>query len=152
MINVNILKKFLSNCQLSVTPNVKVHGESMYPVLRDKDRIIIVSVPIYKIGDIVLFRYKEEGYIVHRIVYCGHGKIICKGDNSFRLEYINNNDIVGRVSKIYREDVEISPKQMMERYIEMSYNIGLLAEKTSDLRNVVESHLYKQYRKEYVDL
>ena len=44
-------------------------GYSMYPLIREREDILhIVKSSNYKKGDIVLFKNKEEHYVLHRIL------------------------------------------------------------------------------------
>lgn len=76
---------------------VRVHGDSMQPVLQDGDLIRIQPKKELKKGDIVLFTYHEEGEKVHRIISITKSAVFCKGDNAFRIEEVLPCCVVGKV-------------------------------------------------------
>jgi len=50
------------------TVNITVKGHSMYPTLREGDTITITLCEQYVIGDILVFRYKNDDLLVHRLL------------------------------------------------------------------------------------
>ena len=94
MIFKNDIITHIKNNNIGLIP---VKGISMEPVLLDGDLIFVKSYQDYSIGDIVVFNYPNEGYLVHRIVGIEKGAIICKGDNSKRKEIIIQRQILGKV-------------------------------------------------------
>ena len=76
---------------------IKLHGVSMQPVLRNGDFIRIHPTKQLNKGDIVLFSYRNEGEIVHRIISITEANFFCKGDNAFRIEEVPHGCIVGKV-------------------------------------------------------
>ena len=57
--------------------------------------MIIKKSNEYIIGDIIVFNYKNEGILIHRLLKYD-GRYFCKGDNAFRLEDIEYNQIIGK--------------------------------------------------------
>ena len=74
---------------------ITVMGISMNPTLFEGDKVIIKKSNEYIIGDIIVFNYKNEGILIHRLLNCD-GRYFCKGDNAFRLEDIEYNQIIGK--------------------------------------------------------
>ena len=70
-------------------------GNSMSPLLNSGDQIAVKPQKAYQVGDVVAFFY-DHVLLVHRIVQMQNDSIVCKGDNSFRLEHIAIEDIVGK--------------------------------------------------------
>lgn len=150
MIN-NILGSLLTNCNVGITPKIIVFGSSMKPMLLNGDSIDIVQSNEYLIGDIVVFEYDENEYIVHRVVYKDKEKLVCKGDNSFRLEYIKHTNILGKVMQVVRNGNIVSLRVMAHKYIDMSYRIGLLTLNNKyNMKQVILNDLYKRYYYEYL--
>lgn len=85
----------------------KLAGSSMFPALRQGDVLFLESASPEKIklGDIVVFEQGEK-MVCHRIVnrIKKSGPIIFaeKGDNCFSGTRITANQIIGRVSEVYR--------------------------------------------------
>ena len=74
---------------------ITVMGISMNPTLFEGDKVIIKKSNEYIIGDIIVFNYKNEGILIHRLLKYD-GRYFCKGDNAFRLEDIEYNKIIGK--------------------------------------------------------
>lgn len=76
---------------------IRVSGDSMLPILSNNSvvKIIIRHDNKFNVGDIVLFFYKNEGLLIHRLLKIENGRYFCKGDNAFRLEDIEKEDIIG---------------------------------------------------------
>ena len=99
---------------------IKVNGFSMEPTLHDGDLITINSFDDYFEGDILVFIYKHGDLLVHRLLKKEKGTYFCKGDNSFRLEDIKKEQIVGRVSLVNGLEIESwTPEK-----IELSYRVN----------------------------
>ncbi len=77
--------------------SAKVKGNSMFPVLVNGDvvDILISQDEQYHIGDILVFPYQNEGVLIHRLLKKENGRYFCKGDNSFRLEDVPADAIIG---------------------------------------------------------
>ena len=82
-------------------------GRSMYPMLRDRrDRVIIKPVeaqPLRKY-DLPLYKRPDGVYVLHRIIKVRDGYYIIRGDNTFALERVPFDWVVGCVSEFYRGD------------------------------------------------
>lgn len=77
--------------------DLRVSGTSMHPILHDGDTITVCRRDSYQIGDILVFLYKDNTVLVHRLLKIQNGRYFCKGDNAFRLEDITDDQIVGAV-------------------------------------------------------
>lgn len=84
---------------------ISIRGISMLPQLVNGDIAIISFEQEYKIGNIVLFDYKDEGQLLHRIVKIKNGFYYCKGDNAFRIECILSEQILGKAVAIQRNKI-----------------------------------------------
>lgn len=76
---------------------VTISGVSMQPVLLDGQKAEVEYCDQYEIGDILVYEYKSEGILVHRLLKIENGIYFCKGDNSFRLEAIMARQVIGKV-------------------------------------------------------
>lgn len=94
-----------------------VEGTSMLPILHPGQRIKVCAKDDYSIGDILLFFYKNDILLVHRLLKIENGRYFCKGDNSFRLEDVEKSAILGAVIQI--KDVNNTPE-----FISASYTIN----------------------------
>ena len=94
---MNLKNEILSNIKRGNLGIIPLKGISMLPTLSNGDILYVHSQQDYSIGDIVVFSYPREGYLVHRIIGIEKGVILCKGDNSKRIEIIMKRQIVGKV-------------------------------------------------------
>lgn len=96
-IAIDVREKMLFNIVQGKEGIVLLKGVSMEPVLLDGAILYVRGQNDYYIGDIVVFSYPGEGYLVHRIINMDRGAILCKGDNSKRIEVIRKSQIIGKV-------------------------------------------------------
>lgn len=81
-----------------------IQGKSMLPLFRQKKDCVIISkenLSNVKKYDIVLYK-GPSSFILHRVLRIKNDTLIIRGDNTFHLEYVNINDIEGRVTSFYR--------------------------------------------------
>ena len=85
-------------------------GYSMVPMLRDrKDRVVIRSKgeDVLKKWDVALYRYPDGRYVLHRVIGVKDGYYRVRGDNTFFLEKIPKEWVLGYVSEFYRGEKHI---------------------------------------------
>lgn len=129
------------------TLEVVVMGDSMYPVIHQQDVAIVEAVGEYNVGDIIVYQYEGE-MLVHRIIKKTATTYFCKGDNAFRLEKIEDTDVVGKVCKLFRSGKRIPLLKVNNQFIEMSYKIHILYLKNDFDKNIVKgTKIYKNYIK-----
>lgn len=78
---------------------ITVTGVSMEPALREGDRIEVRRGGDYAPGDTLVYPYKGGELLVHRLLK-KEGRCFCKGDNAFRLEDVEPEQIFGRVAAV----------------------------------------------------
>ena len=123
---------------------ISVSGVSMNPQLYEGDIITVMPMPEYAVGDIVVFVYKNNDVLVHRLLRMDDGIYYCKGDNSFRLEDINKNQIIGKVVKA--NGTEIKPPT--DRLLSLSYCVNReLIRCRYDIEKTKQTPIYKLYEK-----
>lgn len=135
---VNILSKVKSSF------NLTVKGNSMFPTLKPDDIVTIKKKQEYAIGDILVFNYKDEGILVHRLLKISSNTFYCKGDNSFRLEDVELLAILGCV--------ELScDKLNTEEFIFASYKINRIFKKNGyNAELTKQTEEYKEYSLKYL--
>ncbi len=83
---------------------LKVRGESMRPLLREGDEVGVEWDPEpgkgVREGDLVVFRDPGGEWIVHRVVAAPGGRVLTKGDASYRFEQVPDGEVWGRVVKL----------------------------------------------------
>lgn len=95
----------------------EANGNSMLPLLRDGDKVVIAKVFDIKKYDVVLFK-KESHYILHRVIKIDNNKLIIRGDNNVATEVIEKKDVIGKLVGYYNENgyVEINDKLNRKYY------------------------------------
>jgi len=126
---------------------VSVFGTSMYPSLLPGDCAIVTTRSEYPLGSILVYQYKDEGYIIHRLLKIDSNCYYCKGDNAFRIERISESDVKGTIIFVIRNNIKFSPKQMDATFCNMSLKIGYKFIRSKyNSQEVTNSSLYKQYK------
>ena len=84
-------------------------GYSMYPLIKEREDILhIVQSNTYKKGDIILFKSKEDHYVLHRILKIKKDKFITAGDyNYFKDQPIVKGQILGLLISIKKKDGKV---------------------------------------------
>ena len=102
--------------QLNINRNaeITVTGISMEPSLHAGDVVTIRRFESYEVGDILVFLYKNNDLLIHRLLRIKDKKYFCKGDNAFRLEDVSYEQIFGKVIKVNGEDVPSPSSQQIE--------------------------------------
>jgi len=136
-------------CGKEVT--VSVGGSSMFPVFQEGDFAVIQRKEAYGIGDILLFPYREEGLLLHRLIATDGENCCCKGDNSFRVEVVQRDSIWGsacyRLNKGKREALRC-PDGLPEASLAVN---RFLKENGYSRDKLFRSELYRQYREKYLE-
>lgn len=86
---------------------ITIESDSMFPVLKKGDKVIVCSSDTYKIGDIIVFRpLRREHYISHRVIWkSGKFNYYTKGDNSHMYdERICKERILGKIVGVIEKD------------------------------------------------
>ncbi len=81
-----------------------VVGFSMYPLLKNRrDSVIVerITAPLKKY-DVVLFR-RDKKLVLHRIVKITKDGFIIRGDNCINNEAVNENQIIGIMTRFVRK-------------------------------------------------
>lgn len=143
--NNDLMYKLLkAQIKASGQAEISVVGVSMNPNLFDGDRITVSPCENYIPGDILIFNYKQEGLLVHRLLYSKDEKYFCKGDNSFRLEDITKEQIVGKVVLVNGN--KLAP--CTDRILQISYLVNREFVKCRyDTAKTKQSDIYRLYKK-----
>lgn len=135
---LNVMMEFKGNCDITIK------GTSMEPVLHDGESYKLKKQEEYAIGDILVYEYKNEGLLAHRLLKIEQNRYFCKGDNSFRLEDIPKDQIIGRIETV---DPNNTPE-----FIEASYKISKLFRKCRySHEEIIKQDEYIEYRRKYLE-
>lgn len=147
-VSIRILK---STLERNSSAQISVSGISMSPCLFESDIITVEKQSPYKVGDILVFVYKYGELLVHRLLKITNGKYYCKGDNSFRLEDIDELQIIGKITSIQRNNITMDVPAVNEDFINMSYQVNREFRKCGyDAEKTKESEVYKKYEAQYL--
>ena len=142
-----MINHFILQLLLSVSDNkplvIRVSGTSMYPSIHNGDKIQISRSDSYVTGDIVVFMYKENEPLVHRLVKIKGNTFYCKGDNTFRLEDITREQILGKVVSVNG----VAPLLWTQELIDLSYQVNREFIKTRNIIDVQNTKTFYQYQK-----
>lgn len=149
MQNFNILR-FMLRCQGEIL--ITVQGISMYPVLHENDKVVVVQSESYDIGDVVVFDYDEPLLVIHRILIKTSNRYICKGDNTFRLEQIEKNRVLGKVKCIIRNDLVLTLPILDGKFIGRSLDVYREYKNNDFNRELTkQSKVYRDFAKDYLN-
>ena len=86
-------------------------GYSMYPMLRDRrDRVVILPVDGKRLKryDLPLYKRPNGKYVLHRILRVKEDHYIIRGDNTYQLERVPFDWVIGYVDEFYRNGKHVS--------------------------------------------
>lgn len=122
---------------------ISIEGSSMMPTLNNGDVVTISKSEAYKSGDILVYWYKGNNIIAHRLLFVKNNKYYCKGDNSFKIEDVRAFQIIGKVLLVN----DTPPIQWSNYKLQFSHYIGrLFRHFRYDISKVTNSELYKHYK------
>ena len=123
-----------------------VDGTSMIPILNPGDSIVVCPKEEYVVGDILVFYYKNDDLLVHRLLQTRNGRLLCKGDNSFRMEDILPEQIIGAVQLEYDSN-------RTEDFIAASLQINKIFRKCGYNSDLIRQHpTYIEYKNKYIEI
>lgn len=124
--------------------DISVTGVSMEPSLRAGDVVTIRRTESYEVGDILVFLYKNNELLIHRLLRIKGQRYFCKGDNAFRLEDADYEQVFGKVVKVNGE--ELTPATTQQ--IELSYMVNRAFRKNAyQVNETKKSGIYRFYQK-----
>lgn len=134
---LNVLMKYKGSCDITIK------GTSMEPILHDGESYTLIRQEKYTVGDILVYEYKNEGLLAHRLLKIEQNRYFCKGDNSFRQEDITQDQIIGKI--------EIVDPNNTPEFIEASYKISKLFRKCRyNYEEIIKQDEYIEYRRKYL--
>lgn len=101
-----------------------VCGISMFPILIESDIVDIKNYTEYQAGDILVYQYKEQGVLIHRLLKIVGNNYYCKGDNAFLLEEVEKKNIIGKVIGVTRNNLDLALPKVDDAFIKLSYKVS----------------------------
>lgn len=124
--------------------DITIRGTSMEPVLYDGETHSLIKKDRYAEGDILVYEYKNEGLLAHRLLKIENNRYFCKGDNSFRLEDITEEQIIGKI--------QVDDPNNTSEFIEASYKISKLFRKCRyNHEEIIKQDEYIVYKRKYLE-
>ncbi len=99
---------------LLIKKRIQTFGNSMYPLLHDKDIVYFETSPFSEIqvNDIVIAAY-QDAFITHRVIYKTSQYVITKGDNNLKADSkIPKKDVKGKLQYVVRHGRKINPEHL----------------------------------------
>ena len=141
MDNVLMQKLLFANLRTGRDMTIAVTGVSMNPTMWEGDRVTVKKSDSYAVGDILVFVYKGE-LLIHRLLKIENGRYFCKGDNAFRLEDMQIDQIAGKV--ILLNEKPLAP--LPEALLTLSYLVSRTFRKRAyDIEQTKQSGIYRFY-------
>jgi PqqD family protein of HPr-rel-A system len=142
----NALIRKILKVQIAAKKQIElsITGVSMNPILFEGDNVIVQRCDDYNIGDILVFTYKTGELLIHRLLLKRADKYFCKGDNAFRLEDIEEEQIIGKVVSVNGRELVPYPRQLTE----LSYRINRTFFRCRyDAEKTKQTDIFKLYEK-----
>ena len=125
-----------------------VSGNSMNPFLKEGDILTVQPIENCDDGSILVFIHDNEQLLVHRLLEKRDNKYVCKGDNSFRLEAVSKDKIIGIVVSAHRNGEEVKLSSYSTHLIQLSMAVHrTFSDSGYDIKKTLLSDVYKQYIK-----
>ena len=81
----------------------KIRGISMLPMLRQDRDAVVIRVPEGRLKkyDVALYR-RGTAYVLHRVIRVGERGYLIRGDNTYALEKVHDEDVIGVLERFTR--------------------------------------------------
>lgn len=96
-------------------------GVSMRPLLRHRRDTIIVTPTSERLKkyDVALYQ-RGEAYVLHRVIKVLPDSYIIRGDNCILLEHVKDEEILGKLTGIYRAEKLVNMNGFKYRFYSRS--------------------------------
>ena len=87
----------------------KTRGVSMKPMLRQNRDLVVIRVPSSRLKrfDVALYR-RGKSYVLHRVVKVEDGYYLIRGDNTYQIETVPEEAVIGVLTGFQRNGKQIS--------------------------------------------
>ena len=101
----------------------KTRGVSMEPMLRQNRDLVTIRVPDCRLKrfDIALYR-RGDDHVLHRVIKVKEDYYIIRGDNTFSLETVPDDDVIGVLTGFIRKGKEHSVTERGYRFYARIWN------------------------------
>ena len=86
----------------------KTRGVSMKPMLRQNRDLVVIRVPSLRLKkfDVALYR-RGKSYVLHRVVKVEDGYYLIRGDNTYQIETVPDEAVIGVLTGFQRNGKQI---------------------------------------------
>ena len=87
----------------------RTKGVSMQPMLHQNRDLVIIRVPDSRLmkNDVALYKCGEK-YVLHRVIDVKDGYYLIRGDNTYSLEHVPENAVIGVLTDFQRKGKQYS--------------------------------------------
>ena len=82
----------------------KTKGRSMEPMLRQNRDLVTIEVPVSRLQkyDVALYK-RGPSYVLHRVIEVKEGYYLIRGDNTYGLEQVPEENVIGVLTGFQRK-------------------------------------------------
>lgn len=101
----------------------KTRGVSMEPMLRQNRDLVIIKVPASRLKkyDVALYK-RGDYYVLHRVIGVGQDCYAIRGDNTYAVEIVPDEAVIGVLSSFQRKGKHISTENRLYRFYARAWN------------------------------
>ena len=100
-------------------------GVSMLPLFKTNRDMVILKRPSGELKryDVVLYKVAGGRYVLHRIVKVRPDELLVRGDNTYALEHVRSDEILGVLTEFNRKGKRISVDNFAYRVYSRVWNL-----------------------------
>lgn len=100
-------------------------GISMLPLFKTNRDMVILKRPSGELKryDVVLYKVAGGRYVLHRIVKVRPDELLVRGDNTYALEHVRSDEILGVLTEFNRKGKRISVDNFAYRVYSRVWNL-----------------------------
>ena len=89
----------------------RTRGTSMEPMLRQNRDLVVIRVPAARLDtyDVALYK-RGSAYVLHRVIGLEKKGYLIRGDNTFTVEHVPFDAVIGVLSSFRRKGKEVDVK------------------------------------------
>ena len=101
----------------------KTRGVSMEPMLRQNRDLVVVQVPSSRLRkyDVALYK-RGTNYVLHRVIGVEDGRYLIRGDNTYAVETVPDDAVIGVLTEFRRKGKRISSDSRGYRFYVRFWN------------------------------
>ena len=99
-------------------------GISMRPLFKTNRDMVILKRPTHELKkyDVVLYKNSAGRYVLHRIVKIRSDELLIRGDNTYALEHVKSDEILGVLTEFNRKGKRMSVDNLGYRVYSRVWN------------------------------